>query len=84
MEIPSFNIETVADVKEFFTWLVNNEWLIHPDDRFIDEVEEGGDLTIDNAVTLDNIMDKCFDVCEEYGVEIYELAYGMAMESDEE
>ena len=88
MTIPTFNIECQEDIKEFFSWLVNNEMLLHPDDSFtwiIDNMEDDGeeaDITREQAEYLDDVMDKCFEVCDDYGFDIYELAYNTAMDND--
>ena len=70
MTIKHFNITTTEDVKEFFAWLTNEAIPFHPDDSFHDY--EG--ITFDEATELDLMMDKCFDVCEEAGEDIYAIA----------
>lgn len=80
MTIPTFNIETVADVEQFFTWLRANDILLHPDDSFtflVDLAEEEGEIpciTSEQADYLDEVMDKCFEVCEDSNEDIYELS----------
>ena len=79
MEIKKFNIESVADVKEFFTWLADNSLLIHPDDKFawfLDFADEENPsvITAEQADDLDTMMEKCFDVCEAEGTDIYDIA----------
>ena len=79
MEIKKFNIESVADVKEFFTWLADNSLLIHPDDKFawfLDFADEENPsvITAEQADDLDNMMEDCFDVCEAEGTDIYDIA----------
>lgn len=79
MEIKKFNIESVADVKEFFTWLAANDMLIHPDDEFawfLDFADEENPsvITAEQAKELDDTMGKCFDVCEDSDTDIYDIA----------
>lgn len=77
--IPTFSIQSVADVKQFFSWLAENDLLIHPDDAFtwiVDFAEDDGEepcITMEQALYLDEVMDKCFEVCEENQEDVYEL-----------
>jgi len=87
MTIPTFNIECKEDIKNFFSWLVNNELLLHPDDSFtfildFADDENPDDITMEQAEYLDEVMDKCFEVCDEYGFDIYDMAYNMAKDND--
>ena len=80
MTIQQFTIESVQDVKDFFQWLANNDMLLHPDDDFNDIIDLADDenpacITSEQADQLNDMMNKCFDVCEEEGVENYALAY---------
>lgn len=79
MIIPTFQIDSVEDVKSFFTWLLDNDLLLHPDDSFtsiVDFAEEEGEepsISREQAEHIDNLMQKCFDICNEQGADIYEL-----------
>lgn len=80
MTIPTFNIESTADVRKFFSWLSANDLMIHPDDCFVyllDFAAEEGELptiTIAQAEYLDEVMERCFYVCDDESTDIYELA----------
>ena len=80
MTIPTFNIKNVADVEKFFMWLKDNDILLHPDDGFtwlVDFAEEEGEIpciTREQGTYLDDVMDKCFEVCEDSNADIYELS----------
>lgn len=80
MTIKNFTIESVNDVKDFFQWLADNDMLLHPDDSFTEIIdfaddENPTDLTMEQAEQLDDMMNKCFDVCDECGEEIYAIAF---------
>lgn len=70
-----FTIETIEDVKAFFETLHNKyELAFHPDDSFEDYVNiESGvpTFTKEESIYLNEVMDKCFKVCNKEGVEIY-------------
>lgn len=70
-------IATVDDVKEFIRHLVNDRMVnFHPDDRFEDysSCGDGSEtLTQKECVVYDHLMEKCFEVCEENGVDIYAI-----------
>ena len=59
-------INTIEEVREFFSVLVAKGIIFHPDD----------DLGSDD---LNETMDKCFEVCEANGADIY----GMALDAVE-
>ena len=72
----NIEIKTVADVVAFAKHLVEVEKLsFHPDDDF------GVYITSDNkpfyseedAILRNKLMDNCFDVCNENGIDIYDL-----------
>lgn len=64
-------IENIDQVKTFFTYLVEVDNLsFHPDDDFNDY-----DLQAPELIDLYNrLMDESHNVCEENGVDIYEIA----------
>ena len=65
-------IESVDQVKTFFTYLVEVDNLsFHPDDDFNDY-----ELQAPELIDLYNrLMDESHDVCEENEVDIYEIAF---------
>lgn len=79
VDIPDFAINTTADIKTFFSWLLDHDMLIHPDDSFIWFLDFADDdapaiITAEQAKKLDTIMHRCFDVCEATGTDIYDIA----------
>lgn len=70
-----FKIETIEDVKEFFETLHNKyELAFHPDDLFEDYVNIAtGEPTFtkEESTYLNEVMEKCFEVCNRESVEIY-------------
>lgn len=75
MEIKSIKIESIQDVKSFFQILHQVYQLqFHPDDSFEDYVSiETGAATFSKveAKYLNELMNKCFEVCEEAHEDIY-------------
>lgn len=70
-------INTIEDVRLFAFQLVNEENLsFHPDDDFADyiNVETKETTYSDKEVKmLNNLMEKCFDICQQNEVDIYDL-----------
>lgn len=69
-------IVTIKDVKEFFHHLVfDMNICFHPDDSFneITPTNYLGFFSPNNMVLYDMLMDKCWDICEETKIDIYEL-----------
>ena len=71
------HIKTIADVKAFFHYLVNECRIsFHPDDNFTDYVYNNAHIFSDEDAALYNqLMDESFDVCTKTNVDIYDLAY---------
>lgn len=73
-----FQINLPEDVGRFFFWLVFDcKVNFHPDDGFESYVcERTGKATFSDkqCEMYNDIMDKCFDVCEKYDRDIYEIA----------
>ena len=71
-------IETIEDVKAFFEFL-SKELIIsfHPDDGFDSYIDENGNqlLSDDDCALYDTKMNECFDVCDTFNEDIYELAF---------
>ena len=64
-------IRTVEEVKEFFHYLATERRMdFHPDDTFVGR--EG--LEAEEQKRFDRLLEECFTVCDEYCVDIYELA----------
>ena len=74
-------INTVEDVQTFFNHLTYELNLVfHPDDPF--QKSNTVDSYLGNASTVDlynELMNKCFAVCENYDEDIYGLAYEIQM-----
>jgi hypothetical protein len=68
-------IETVDDVKAFAKQLISEGVSFHPDDDFTDYVNFKDNTQIytkEDADMRNNLMNKCFEVCEKEGIDIYE------------
>lgn len=72
----SRKIETVADVQDFISYLIDSESLnFHPDTEFTDYVSVvTGERTYDDqqAARYQQLLESCFNICEKAGVCIYE------------
>lgn len=70
-------INTIEDIKLFAFQLVNEENLsFHPDDDFSDYINLSTNEALYSAKEvsqLNELMDKCFILCEQAEVDIYEL-----------
>lgn len=71
-------IKKPADVSRFFKWLVECKQLcFHPDDSFFDYINfdtKERSFTDNEADALDDVMERCFEVCDDSGEDIYKLA----------
>ena len=67
----------MRDVELFAFHLVNEENLsFHPDDDFADYINvvtKEATYSDEEVKLLNNLMGKCFDICEKNDVDIYEL-----------
>lgn len=69
-------INTIEDVKAFAQHLVEVEKIsFHPDDDFTDYLNENKEpfYTSEEATWRNKMMERCFEVCNENDVEIYEI-----------
>jgi len=69
-------IRTIDDVKSFAKQLTAEGVSFHPDDDFNDyvDLEENKPCYSKHEAALRNdLMSKCFDVCEKEGIDIYDL-----------
>lgn len=70
-------ISTIEDIKLFAQQLVNDEDLsFHPDNDFADYINtetKAATYNTEQASHLNMLMVKCFDVCEQSGIDIYEI-----------
>lgn len=67
-------IETTEDVKGFAKQLIAEGVSFHPDDDFNDYVnfkENTPTYTKEEADLRNDLMNKCFEVCEKEGIDIY-------------
>lgn len=71
-------INKPEDVSRFFKWLVECKQLcFHPDDSFFDYINfdtKERSFTDNEADALDDVMERCFEVCDDAGADIYGLA----------
>lgn len=69
-------IETADDVKAFAKHLIAEGVSFHPDDDFNDYVnfkENTLTYTKEEADLRNDLMKKCFEVCEKEGIDIYDV-----------
>jgi hypothetical protein len=69
-------IETTEDVKAFAKQLIAEGVIFHPDDDFNDYVnfkENKPCYTKEDADSRNELMSKCFEICEKEGVDIYDV-----------
>lgn len=70
-------IETVRDVKKFFQYLMEELRVnFHPDDDFesyVDMETSEPSFTPEECKKYNDAMQKCFEVCEAEGVDIYSI-----------
>jgi hypothetical protein len=72
------NINSRDDIESFFKNLINKLNLnLHPDDPFIDYTndEDVNTFSDEQASEMEDIMDLCFEYCEENKIDIYEIGY---------
>ena len=71
------HIKSVKDVEAFFHHIVSEQRVnFHPDDMFEDYVScEGGinTFTLGECAIYNRLMDESFAICENEGVNIYEI-----------
>ena len=71
------DINTIEDVKLFAKQLVNEDNLsFHPDDDFADYINMEAKeqyYSEEDTIRLNEMMERCFIVCEQAGLDIYEL-----------
>lgn len=75
-------IETIEDVKSFAKQLIAEGVSFHPDDDFNDYVnfKENKPTYIKEEADLRNdLMSKCFEVCEKEGVDIYDVTLEVSL-----
>jgi len=69
-------IQTLDDVKAFAKQLIAEGLNFHPDDDFNDYVNLKNNLPLysnEEASIRNELMNKCFDVCELEGIDIYDM-----------
>lgn len=69
-------IETIEEVKVFAKELIAEDVSFHPDDDFNDYMnfkENKPYYTIEEGDLRNKLMNKCFEVCEKEGVDIYNV-----------
>lgn len=69
-------ILTIVDVKQFAKQLIAEGLSFHPDDDFNDYINfktNERSYNIEEANLRNNLMNQCFEICENEGVDIYEV-----------
>ena len=77
------DLKTIDDVKEFFTWLLDEGINFHPEDSFGKYINiETGEPSFSGpvAVELDDLMDQAWSICEKLGVDCCEVACEITLE----
>lgn len=75
-------IETADDVKAFAKKLIAEGVSFHPDDDFNDYVnfkEKIPTYTKEEADLRNELMNKCFEVCEKEGIDVYDTMHEVAL-----
>lgn len=71
------HITNVDEVKQFFHYaLYDRNIAVHPDDSLTDLSEDElkqMNVTKDEAVNYERLMDECFEVCERENTDIYSI-----------
>ena len=71
------NLKKAKDVKRFFTYLLNVKGVnFHPDTPFVDYVHTNSKtpfFTKAEALRLEVMMGKAFEICDNEKVDIYEI-----------
>jgi len=75
----TMKIHTTADVEKFLRYVMIDlqlGWNFHPDDDFHKYTQEDGSplFSDSDAQQLNETIDRCFEVCDKYHVDIYHLA----------
>lgn len=71
------NINNIEEVHTFFKQLLAEDLNFHPDTPFDDYINCETRLptyTDEQVKQRDKLLDECFNVCERYGADIYEIA----------
>lgn len=72
-------IQSLADVEKFFSHLILVENLnFHPDEDFRNYIHMEtyqSSYTEKEADLRNHLLEQCFEICEKYGVEIYQIGY---------
>ncbi|KAB2914405.1 MAG: hypothetical protein F9K23_14455 [Bacteroidetes bacterium] len=69
-------IETIEDVRLFAEQLLQEGVNFHPDEDFRNYINRSTKLptyTNEEAIMRNSLMEKCFEVCEHEGEDIYEI-----------
>ncbi len=77
----NIEINTPENVKTYFQTLVEELSLyFHPNDNFVDYTLKGTKkplFTEEEAKKHNDLMSKCFEVCEKHKVDIYQIGLGI-------
>ncbi len=73
-------IETIDDVKKFFTELMSENLIFHPDNDFCDYINlktNEPTYSVEEAERRNELVSECFIVCERDSVDFYELCMSL-------
>lgn len=77
------DLETIADVKEFFKWLLDEGINFHPEDDFKNYINvETKEPSFSPEVVdeLNGLMDQAWSICEKFGLNCCEVACEIALQ----
>jgi len=86
MKILTKEITCLDDIETFFNELLENDVNFHPDTDFNEYINlETLELTFTKfeALRLNILMNDCFEICEAYAEDIYEIAIKVFKENYE-
>ncbi len=69
-------INTIDDVKMFAHQLLDEKLNFHPDESFENYIDSKTHLpcySAEEAQFRNHLMSRCFEVCDDFGVDIYEI-----------
>ncbi len=75
-------INTIDDVNAFFTELLDESLNFHPDEGFANYINidtSEPTYSAEGAEMRNQLMDKCFEVCDHNHADIYELAQELSL-----
>ena len=77
------DLKTIDDVKEFFTWLLDEGINFHPEDdfaNFINVETKEPSFSAEVAAELNDLMDQAWSICEKLGLDCCGVACEIALQ----